>query len=84
MHLYQGVVWKQSAAILFRHAGSVFPFNMFDAQAWYARDVMLGKIALPSFAEMQADTQAWHEEGKNCRIAAAMFNFKATYIMHPD
>ena len=25
-----------------------FTFNMFDAQAWYIRDVILGKIELPS------------------------------------
>ena len=32
---------------------------MFDAQAWYARDVMLGKITLPSLDQMTADTAKW-------------------------
>ena len=37
-----------------------YTFNMFDAQAWYARDVMLGRIALPGAAEMQAaDIDKW-------------------------
>ena len=24
-----------------------FTFNMFDAQAWYARDIILGRLQLP-------------------------------------
>ena len=32
-----------------------FTFNMFDAQAWWARDVILGKIELPSKDVMAAD-----------------------------
>ena len=34
---------------------------MFDAQAWYARDVMLGRIKLPSKMAMQADSAQWRE-----------------------
>ena len=37
-----------------------YTFNMFDAQAWYARDVILGKIELPSFEEMNKHTEEWH------------------------
>ena len=32
-----------------------YTFNMFDAQAWYARDVILGRVALPTRAEMAQD-----------------------------
>ena len=32
---------------------------MFDAQAWYARDVILGRIALPDFAAREADLLQW-------------------------
>lgn len=39
-----------------------YTFNMFDAQAWFVRDVILGKIALPSTDEMQHHTQALHEK----------------------
>ena len=27
-----------------------YTFNMFDAQAWYARDIILGKIKLPDIS----------------------------------
>ena len=36
-----------------------YTFSMFDAQAWYARDVILGRIKLPSKAEMAKDDAAW-------------------------
>jgi trimethylamine monooxygenase len=32
-----------------------FTFNIFDAQAWWARGVIMGRIALPDPAAMQAD-----------------------------
>ena len=35
---------------------------MFDAQAWWARDVILGKIALPSKDAMQKASIPWEEK----------------------
>ena len=32
-----------------------FTFNMFDAQAWWVRDVILGRIPLPDRAKIEAD-----------------------------
>jgi trimethylamine monooxygenase len=39
-----------------------YTFNMFDAQAWWARDVILGKIALPSLQEMRSASVPWEEK----------------------
>lgn len=37
-----------------------FTFNMFDAQAWWARDVILGRIAVPGSAQERAEaSQSW-------------------------
>jgi len=36
-----------------------FTFNMFDAQAWYARDVILGRITLPDRKVMDAEWAGW-------------------------
>ena len=35
-----------------------FTFNMFDAQAWWARDVIMGRIGVPDMAAMEADIKA--------------------------
>lgn len=38
-----------------------YTFNMFDAQAWYARDHILGKIKLPSKEEQATDFKTWRD-----------------------
>lgn len=58
--LYKGVAWEENPKLFYIGMQDQFyTFNMFDAQAWWARDVILGRIALPSKAEMQADSAAW-------------------------
>ena len=41
-----------------------YTFSMFDAQAWYARDYILGRIKLPCEAEMQKETARWVARGR--------------------
>ena len=57
--LYRGVVFQPENRILYLGMQDQwYTFNMFDAQAWYARDVILGRIELPG-----ADEQArWIDE----------------------
>ena len=55
--IYKGVVWEKNPALFYIGMQDQFyTFNMFDAQAWYARDVILGRIKLPSAKEMAADS----------------------------
>jgi trimethylamine monooxygenase len=45
-----------------------FTFNMFDAQAWWVRDAIMGKIAIPGRTEMEADIAervAREDKGEN-------------------
>ncbi|WP_299605519.1 NAD(P)/FAD-dependent oxidoreductase [uncultured Tateyamaria sp.] len=54
--LYKGVAWVDNSALFYLGMQDQwFTFNMFDAQAWWVRDAIMGKIAMPSKAEMQAD-----------------------------
>ncbi|WP_419922119.1 NAD(P)-binding domain-containing protein [Candidatus Poriferisodalis sp.] len=57
--LYRGVVFQPENRMLYLGMQDQwYTFNMFDAQTWYARDVILGRIELPD-----ADTQArWISE----------------------
>ncbi len=58
--LYKGVFLLENPKVMYLGMqDQYYTFNMFDAQAWYARDVMLGKIALPPRAEMDADAAKW-------------------------
>ena len=53
--LYRGIFWIDNPRLL--HVGphtGFFTFSLFDAQAWLARDAVMGTYALPAAAEMRA------------------------------
>ncbi len=57
--LYKGVVWVHNPALFYLGMQDQwYTFNMFDAQAWYVRDIILGRIPVPDKAAMQADVAA--------------------------
>ena len=78
--IYKGVVWEKNPALFYIGMQDQFyTFNMFDAQAWYARDVILGRIKLPSAAEMAADSQKWRAREETLADAEAMIWFQGDY-----
>ena len=78
--LYKGVVWEKNTKLLYLGMQDQwYTFNMFDAQAWYARDVILGKIELPSLEEMQSHTKKWHELETAQDDAAYAIDFQGEY-----
>ncbi len=57
--LYKGVAYIHNPKVFYLGMQDQwYTFNMFDAQAWWARDVMMGRIAIPDKAAMQADIDA--------------------------
>jgi len=47
--LYKGVVWVNNPKLFFLGMQDQwFTFNMFDAQAWWVRDAIMGKIKIPT------------------------------------
>ena len=56
--LYKGVVYTGNPDMFYLGMQDQwFTFNMFDAQAWWVRDAIMGKIDLPDAATMEADWQ---------------------------
>jgi len=54
--LYKGVAFVHNPNLMFiGMQDQWFTFNMFDAQAWWARDVIMGRISVPDKAAMLAD-----------------------------
>ena len=83
MNLYKGVFWEPNPRLIYLGMQDQwYSFNMFDAQAWYARDVILGRIALPSQAEMIADSQQWQAREQTLETNQQMFEFQGAYIQH--
>ena len=80
LNLYKGVVWEQNPKLMYLGMQDQwYTFNMFDAQAWYARDVIMDKISLPSYAEMQQHTQQWHNKEQTLEDAKQMIVFQGDY-----
>jgi trimethylamine monooxygenase len=54
---------------------------MFDAQAWFARDVVLGRIALPDAASMVQDIAQWRAREEAVSNAFEGIDFQADYML---
>jgi trimethylamine monooxygenase len=55
-NLYKGIVWTKNPRLFYLGMQDQwYTFNMFDAQAWYARDLILGKIKMPNSSTLYAD-----------------------------
>ena len=82
VNLYNGVVWEYNPKLMYLGMQDQwYTFNMFDAQAWYARDVIMGRIDLPSQAEMHADIDKWREAEDNLPDDYACIEFQGKYTM---
>lgn len=80
-NLYQGVVWQNNPKVMYLGMqDQYFTFNMFDVQAWYVRDVIMGRIELPSQAEMDKDDAAWLEREASLADYEQEIFFQADYI----
>lgn len=56
--LYKGTTYVHEPALFYLGMQDQwFTFNMFDAQAWWVRDVIMDRIALPDHATMVADVE---------------------------
>ncbi|MEM7507389.1 MAG: NAD(P)/FAD-dependent oxidoreductase [Pseudomonadota bacterium] len=57
--LYKGVAYIDNPALFYLGMQDQwYTFNMFDAQAWWVRDAIAGKIAMPDKPAMVADVDA--------------------------
>ena len=79
--LYRGVVREGNNRVFYLGAQDQwFTFNMFDAQAWFARDVILGRIQVPDAAGVRADIDAWLARFNAIETVSDEIEFQADYI----
>ena len=54
--LYKGVVWVNNPKLFYLGMQDQwYTFNMFDAQAWYVRDIIMGRVQMPDREARAAD-----------------------------
>ena len=80
--LYNGVVWQHNPKLMYLGMQDQwYTFNMFDAQAWYARDVIMGRVALPTQPEMQLDIDDWRAQEDSLADDYEAIAFQGRYTM---
>ena len=82
LDLYRGVVWEDNPKFFYiGMQDQWYSFNMFDAQAWYVRDIIMGRIPLPaSKEEMTANSMEWRERELTLETAEEMYTYQGDYI----
>jgi trimethylamine monooxygenase len=79
--LYKGVVWQDNPKLMYLGMqDQYYTFTMFDAQAWFARDVIMGRITLPSKEERAADIAAWVGREEQLKDPIEDIDFQTDYI----
>jgi trimethylamine monooxygenase len=53
---------------------------MFDAQAWYVRDLILGRLPIPDAETRAADNAAWVARDRGCADPSEQIDFQADYV----
>ena len=78
--LYKGVVFNPNPAMFYLGMQDQwYTFNMFDAQAWYVRDIIMGRIALPDAAAMEADVLARQKAEEALEDDYACIRYQGAY-----
>lgn len=80
-NLYKGIFWLDNPKMMYiGMQDQYYTFTMFDAQAWYARDYVLGRITLPGRADMAADIDKWRTRLDGLADALEEIDFQADYM----
>jgi len=80
-NLYKGVFWWGNPKLMYiGMQDQYYTFNMFDAQAWYARDVVLGRIKLPSLSDQATDILKWVAMEESVADPFMAIDFQTEYV----
>ena len=79
-HLYKGVVYNPEPRLFYLGMQDQwFTFNMFDAQAWWVRDAIMGKIDIPDLATREADVAKRQAEEAALADDYACIDYQGAY-----
>ena len=79
--LYKGVVWQNNPKLFYLGMQDQFyTFNMFDAQAWYVRDIIMGRIAVPDREAREKHEQVWLDREATLESDEDLIWFQGDYV----
>ena len=79
---YKGIFWENTPKMMYTGMqDELYTFNMFDAQAWYACDVILNRITLLySKPEMVEDSLTWRKLEDTLESQEQEIDFQGDYV----
>lgn len=79
--LYKGVIFNHNERLLYLGMqDQYYTFNMFDTQAWFARDYILGRIIIPSKEKRIIDIKKWMGYEESTKTGVEHVDFQTDYI----
>ena len=80
-HLYKGIFFNELPQLIYLGMqDQYYTFNMFDTQAWVARDFMMDRLQLPTQAERRLDIDQWLEKNEQAETGEEHVDFQTAYI----
>jgi trimethylamine monooxygenase len=80
-HIYKGIFFNNVPQLIYLGMqDQYYTFNMFDAQAWVARDYMMGKYILPDKKKRTEDINFWLAKYGSTETALDHVDFQSDYI----
>ena len=80
-NLYKGVFWLDDPNVMYLGMqDQYYTFTLFDAEAWLARDYIIGRFTMPSYNERKEDLHAWREREASLDGAFDDIDFQADHI----
>ncbi len=79
--LYKGIIWNGNSKLFYLGMQDQwYTFNMFDAQAWYVRDVIMKRIQLPDQKVMDQDPVTRQENEDSLEDDYACIRYQGAYV----
>jgi len=79
--LYKGVFWMDNPKVMYLGMqDQYYTFTQFDAEAWLARDAIIGRFEVPDRKAMQKDFDAWRAKEEKLETPYDDIDFQADHI----
>ena len=82
--LYKGTIFNNDESVrnlmFMGMQDQWYTFTMFDAEAFFVRDYIMGKIPLPEKAERDADVKKWHDRCLAISNAYEAIDFQRDFV----
>lgn len=80
-NLYKGIFFNKLPQLMYLGMqDQYYTFNMFDAQAWVARDFMMNRLEVPTEPERRIDIDNWLEKHDQLETSLDNVDFQSDYI----